>query len=158
MVFYFYSSLPIIESRSSIVCPLTGENRISTVRLHRGTHLTIRSLFVPIGRLVYPSNILSHSNYVKTQLEDSGGYKTLSNESFTVKRFRRNWSISAKNGSKINFATGQIETTMSIANPTLDIAMMPGYDVFSIDGEAALYVNTTDNFKWKKEIATHERY
>ena len=83
MVFYFYSSLPISDSRSSIVCPLTGKNKISTVKLHRGTHLTIHSLFVPIERLVYPSNVLSHCAYVKTQLEDSGGYKALSNGSFT---------------------------------------------------------------------------
>ena len=59
----------------------------------------------------------------------------------SLKRFRRYWSIRAKNSGKVNFATGRIETTMSIINPTLDIAMMPRYDVSSIDGVRQRYMS-----------------
>ena len=69
MVFYFYSELPITE-RGSIVCPLTGKGKISKVELHRGTTLAIHSLIIPVGRFVYPVNILTHSTFVMKNAND----------------------------------------------------------------------------------------
>ena len=84
MVFYFYPELPITE-RGSIVCPLTGKGKISRVQLRRDTTLAIHSLFVPIGRYVYPTNILTHSAFVKGEQYNADGYTALSTGTINVK-------------------------------------------------------------------------
>ena len=97
MVFYFYSELPITE-RGSIVCPLTGKGKISRVQLRRDTTLAIHSLFVPIGRYVYPTNILTHSAFVKGEQYNADGYTALSTGTINVKRYQRLWAVLAKSG------------------------------------------------------------
>ena len=149
MVHYFYSDLPI-TNRSSIVCPLTGKDKISTVKLRSGRNLNIHSLFVPIGRFVYPTNIRNHSTYVRGELDNREGYSALSLGTLNVRRYQRYWAIRARNGASMNIATSNLYTQMNIVNPTKDIIMKPGYAVSSIDDET-MYVDATDNFKWKSK-------
>ena len=117
MVFYFYPELPITE-RGSIVCQLTGKGKMSRVQHRRDTTLAIHSLFVPIGRYVYPSNILNHSIAVKNeQGGNGGGYKALIGGSLKVKRYRRYWVTLAPNGATLNTVTALITTKMVIDKP-----------------------------------------
>ena len=148
MVFYFYPELTITE-RGSIVCPLTGKGKISRVQLHRDTSLTIHSLFVPIGRYVYPTNILTHSAFVKgEQSGNNGGYKALIGGSLKIYRKRTYWATLSANGNNLNNSTSTQITKMVIDKPLQDIAMRAGYDRSSIDRET-LYVDAVDNYRWK---------
>ena len=148
MVFYFYPELPITDW-GSIVCPLTGMGKISRIRLRRDTRLTIHSLFVPIGRYVYPTNILTHSTFVKgEQGGNGGGYKALIGGSLKIYRKRRYWVNLAANGNSINTITALMTTKMVIDKPLQDIVMRPGYDRSGIDRET-LYVDAVDNYRWK---------
>ena len=148
MVFYFYSELSITE-RGSIICPLTGKGKISKVELHRGTTLAIHSLFIPIGRFVYPVNILTHSTFVKDEPSGNyGGYKALIAGSLRVNRLRRYWVNLAANGNSLNTRTTLMTTKMVIDKPLQDIVMRSGYDRSSIDRETS-YVDAFDNYRWK---------
>ena len=77
MVFFFFYSIPIKED-SSLQCDLIGNNSISTIEIRRGSVLKIHSLYVPIGKSSYESNVLSHSNTVKG-LDSNGGFNSFMN-------------------------------------------------------------------------------
>ena len=145
MVFYFYSNLPITD-RSSIVCPLTRKDKLSTVKLRHGTSLNIHSLFVPIGKVAYPANVLAHSTYVKAETY-GGGYRALAAGTITVKRSRTYFAVKAKDNVSIDIARGDITTNMAIRKIPNDIVMGSGY-TWSDIAEPTLYLDSSDN-KWK---------
>ena len=143
MVFYFYPELPITE-RGSIVCPLTGKGKISRVQLRRDTTLAIHSLFVPIGRYVYPTNILTHSAFVKGEQYNADGYTALSTGTINVKRYQRLWAVLAKSGHPaIETVVGSRNTKMAI--PAGGIVMLTDYNASSIGDETVYW----DNYQWK---------
>ena len=98
---------------------------------------------------MYPTNILAHSTAVKSELGDGGGHKVISTSTLDVQQLRRFWAYPASTGLALNSVTGTVWTVkMVIDKPLQDIVMRTGYDVASID-DMTLYVDMSDNFKWK---------
>ena len=156
MVFFFFSSIPIKED-SSLQCDLIGNNSISTIEIRRGSVLKIYSLYVPIGKSSYESNVLSHSNTVKG-LDSNGGFKSFMNSTILIERnsFYGIDSVSTSpSKSVLSWSTGKfnkfasLTQVFAIKNTLTDIVPAATFSLTDVDRKALFFDVASSIWKYK---------
>ena len=155
-MFFFFSSIPIKED-SSIQCNLIGKDSISTIEMRKGSVLKIHSLYLPIGKSSYESNILAHSNTVKG-LDSNGGFKSFTSSTILIERnsFYGIDSVSTSpSKSVLSWSTGKFNKFASltqifaIKNTSTDIVPAATFSLTDVERKALFFDVTGSIWKYK---------